>query len=141
MKGQGKRLSTVKSARKGWIEPGLLRTKGRNCTPGVSACLLLGPLKCQVWHTPAAGVPLTFFPMPKTAAAKAPAPPANYEAALQELEQLVAALDAGQLPLDQLLAQYQRGAELLRFCRSQLDAVEQQIRVFENGSSQPWSAQ
>ena len=71
--------------------------------------------------------------MSKTAAAKAPAPPANYEAALQELEQLVAALDAGQLPLDQLLAQYQRGAELLRFCRSQLDAVEQQIRVFENG--------
>ena len=81
------------------------------------------------------------MPMPKTAAANVSAPPANYEAALQELEQLVAALDAGQLPLDQLLAQYQRGAELLRFCRAQLDAVEQQIRVFENGTSQPWGAQ
>ena len=46
-----------------------------------------------------------------------------------------------ELPLDQLLAQYQRGAELLRFCRSRLDAVEQQIRVFENGESQPWSPQ
>ena len=53
---------------------------------------------------------------------------------------LVAALDAGQLPLDQLLAQYQRGAELLRFCRTRLDAVEQQIRVFENGDAQPWNA-
>ncbi len=79
--------------------------------------------------------------MSKSAAAKASTVPANYETALQELEQLVAAMDAGQLPLDQLLAQYQRGAELLRFCRAQLDAVEQQIRVFENGESQPWSAQ
>ncbi len=79
--------------------------------------------------------------MSKTAAAKASAPPATYEAALQELEQLVAAMDAGQLPLDQLLAQYQRGAELLRFCRARLDTVEQQIRVFENGGSQPWNAQ
>ena len=78
--------------------------------------------------------------MSRTAAAKAPALPATYETALQELEQLVAALDAGQLPLDQLLAQYQRGAELLRFCRARLDAVEQQIRVFENGDVQPWSA-
>ncbi|WP_342133084.1 exodeoxyribonuclease VII small subunit [Hydrogenophaga sp. OTU3427] len=79
--------------------------------------------------------------MPKATASPAPIPPANYEAALQELEQLVAAMDAGQLPLDQLLAQYQRGAELLKFCRARLDAVEQQIRVFENGEAQPWSPQ
>ena len=78
--------------------------------------------------------------MSKTAAAKAPPLPATYEAALHELEQLVAALDAGQLPLDQLLSQYQRGAELLRLCRTRLDAVEQQIRVFENGDTQPWNA-
>ncbi len=77
-------------------------------------------------------------PMPKAPATPAPVPPATYEAALQELEQLVAAMEAGQLPLDQLLARYQRGAELLTFCRSRLDAVEQQIRVFENGEAQPW---
>jgi exodeoxyribonuclease VII small subunit len=76
--------------------------------------------------------------MPKAPATPAPVPPATYEAALQELEQLVAAMEAGQLPLDQLLARYQRGAELLTFCRSRLDAVEQQIRVFENGEAQPW---
>ena len=64
--------------------------------------------------------------------------PVTYEAALQELEQLVAALEAGQLPLDSLLTQYQRGAALLRHCRSQLDAVEQQIRVLEQGETQPW---
>jgi len=62
----------------------------------------------------------------------------SYEAALQELEQLVAQLDAGQLPLDQLLARYQRGAALLAFCRERLQAVEQQIQVFEAGQAKPW---
>ena len=75
--------------------------------------------------------------MPKTPTPET-AQPATYEAALQELEQLVAALDAGQLPLDSLLTQYQRGAELLRYCRDRLDAVEQQIRVLEQGETQPW---
>ena len=62
----------------------------------------------------------------------------SYEAALQELEQLVAQLDAGQLPLDQLLVRYQRGAELLAFCRARLDAVDQQIKVLEAGELKPW---
>lgn len=65
---------------------------------------------------------------------------ASYEAALDELEQLVAQLDAGQLPLDQLLGRYQRGTELLAYCRSRLDAVEQQIRVLEAGDIKPWDA-
>jgi exodeoxyribonuclease VII small subunit len=81
---------------------------------------------------------------PKTpsAASTADAPPiaASYEAALQELEQLVSQLDAGQLPLDQLLTRYQRGAELLAFCRARLEAVENQIKVLEGGELKPWDA-
>lgn len=65
--------------------------------------------------------------------------PPTYEAAVQELESLVARLEAGQLPLDDLLSQYQRGADLLAFCRARLDAVEQQIQVMENGSARPWT--
>jgi len=64
----------------------------------------------------------------------------NYEAALEELEQLVAQLDAGQLPLDQLLSRYQRGAALLAFCRAKLDAVENQIQVLEGGELKTWTA-
>ena len=60
------------------------------------------------------------------------------EAALAELEQLVSQLDAGQLPLDQLLTHYQRGAELLAFCRARLEAVENQIKVLEGGELKPW---
>ncbi len=65
--------------------------------------------------------------------------PATYEAAMQELESLVLRLDAGQLPLDELLGQYQRGADLLAYCRSRLDAVEQQIQVMEGAQAKPWS--
>ncbi len=64
----------------------------------------------------------------------------SYEAALEELEQLVAQLDTGQLPLDQLLSRYQRGAALLVFCRAKLDAVENQIQVLEGGELKTWTA-
>ena len=70
-----------------------------------------------------------------------PEPAVSYEAALQELEQLVAQLESGQLPLDQLLTRYQRGAELLAYCRARLDAVENQIKVLENGEAKPWDGQ
>ncbi|KJS67994.1 MAG: exodeoxyribonuclease VII small subunit [Serpentinimonas sp.] len=66
--------------------------------------------------------------------------PATFEAATQELDALLARLDAGQLPLDELLTQYQRGNELLAYCRARLDALEQQLTVLENGSERPWTA-
>jgi len=64
----------------------------------------------------------------------------SYEAALGELERLVSQLDAGQLPLDQLLTHYQRGAQLLAYCREKLDAVENQIRILEANELKPWDA-
>lgn len=75
--------------------------------------------------------------------ASAPQPvsknPASYEAALQELEQLLARLEAGDLPLEQLLTQYQRGALLLKFCRDRLQAVEDQIKVLDQGTLKTWT--
>ena len=78
--------------------------------------------------------------MPKASATSTlPAEPASYEAALQELEQLVARIETGQLPLDQMLAGYQGGAFLLNFCRQRLDAVQDQIKVLDEGQLQPWT--
>ena len=65
--------------------------------------------------------------------------PATYEAALQELEKLVGQLESGDMPLDQLLSGYQRGAELLKFCRDKLQAVEDQIKVLDAGALKPWT--
>ena len=64
--------------------------------------------------------------------------PSSYEEALQELEQLLAKLESGQLPLDQLLTDYQRGASLLAYCRERLAAIENQISVLDDGALKPW---
>ena len=69
----------------------------------------------------------------------APALPATYEAALQELEGLVSSLESGQLPLDQLLTGYQRGAQLLAYCKGKLEAVETQVKVLEGTEFKPWA--
>jgi exodeoxyribonuclease VII small subunit len=65
--------------------------------------------------------------------------PANYEQALAELESLVSAMENAQLPLDELLRSYRRGAVLLQFCRARLQDVEQQVKVLERGELEPWS--
>jgi exodeoxyribonuclease VII small subunit len=70
-----------------------------------------------------------------------PALPASYEDAMQELEALVRRLESGEMPLDQLLSGYQRGAALLQLCRDRLQAVEDQIKVLDDGSLKVWKAQ
>jgi exodeoxyribonuclease VII small subunit len=65
--------------------------------------------------------------------------PASYEEAVQELEQLLAKLESGQLPLDQLIVSYQRGSELLAYCQAKLQQVEQQIKVLDDGLLKPWN--
>lgn len=72
------------------------------------------------------------------AAAQKEAVSTSYEHALEELERLVASMEAGQLPLDQLLASYKRGAELLGYCRERLQAVEQQVKLLEGGELKAW---
>jgi exodeoxyribonuclease VII small subunit len=62
-----------------------------------------------------------------------PDPPKTFEAALAELETIVATMEGGQLPLAEALAAYKRGAELLQFCQVALKDAEQQVQVLERG--------
>lgn len=81
-------------------------------------------------------------PEPPSPSSPAPAVeplPERYEDALAELERLVAAMEAGQLPLDALLDSHRRGAALLDHCRQRLQAVEDQVRVLEDGQLKPWT--
>ena len=94
-----------------------------------------GPPTIEVWPS-AMSIPSMSPSVP--ADEPAAAMPAHYEQALGELERLVADMEAGQLPLEQLLAGYRRGAELLAFCRERLDAVDAQVKVFEDGQLRPW---
>lgn len=53
----------------------------------------------------------------------------DYESAVAELESIVTKLESGQLPLEQSLATYQRGAELLKQCQLLLTDAEQKISI------------
>jgi exodeoxyribonuclease VII small subunit len=65
--------------------------------------------------------------------AKQSAIPASFEAALAELEDIVATMEGGQLPLRESLAAYKRGAELLQYCQTALKDAEQQVQILERG--------
>ena len=59
--------------------------------------------------------------------------PQSFEAALAELEALVAQMESGELPLKESLQKYQRGAELLAYCQDALKDAHNQIEVLEKG--------
>ncbi|MCG6932260.1 MAG: exodeoxyribonuclease VII small subunit [Gallionella sp.] len=58
---------------------------------------------------------------------------ASFESAMAELEKIVAEMESGKLTLEDSLAAYKRGAELLSFCRARLDDAQAQVRVLEEG--------
>jgi exodeoxyribonuclease VII small subunit len=59
--------------------------------------------------------------------------PKSFEAALAELEEIVATMEGGKLPLQESLAAYKRGAELLQYCQATLKDAQQQVQVLEKG--------
>ena len=54
-------------------------------------------------------------------------PTVKFEQSLQELEQLVEALEQGDLSLDEALQQFARGVELSRSCQKVLEQAEQRV--------------
>ena len=81
--------------------------------------------------------------MPRTSAtaSAASAPlPASFEQAMQELDQLVAQMEAGELPLEASVAAYKRGSELVKFCAAQLDKVDTQVKLLEGDMLKPFQA-
>ena len=57
-----------------------------------------------------------------------------FEAAIAELEAIVAQMEAGSLPLEQSLDAYKRGAILLQTCQASLADVEQQVRILNDAN-------
>jgi exodeoxyribonuclease VII small subunit len=76
--------------------------------------------------------------MPKAKPA-APAPAdidaMDFEAALEALEQLVGELEAGDQPLEQALAAFERGVGLTRRCQAALRAAEQKVEILTRDST------
>ena len=70
-------------------------------------------------------------------AASEPAAPVvselKFEAALAELELIVQSMEGGRLALEESIAAYRRGSELLKHCQQQLSDAENKIQILENG--------
>jgi exodeoxyribonuclease VII small subunit len=63
----------------------------------------------------------------------------SFEDAMAELEQLVARMEAGELPLEASVAAYKRGSELVKLCAGQLDRVDSQVKVLEGDMLKPFA--
>jgi exodeoxyribonuclease VII small subunit len=53
----------------------------------------------------------------------------TYEKAAAELDEIIAKLEDGQLPLEQTLVLYERGQQLAQLCSDMLEKAELRIRV------------
>jgi exodeoxyribonuclease VII small subunit len=58
----------------------------------------------------------------------------SFEAALQELEQVVARLESGDVALEESIALYGRGAELKRHCEKKLNEAEEKVAQITEGA-------
>ena len=57
----------------------------------------------------------------------------SYEQAIGELESLIERIEQGEVGLEESLAEYRRGAALLKRCRGILEIAEQQIEELTGG--------
>tara|TARA_B100001971_G_C17882697_1_gene378904 strand:- start:311 stop:580 length:270 start_codon:yes stop_codon:yes gene_type:complete len=55
----------------------------------------------------------------------------SFEDAAEKLESIVEAIESDDLPLDQLLVQYEEGAKLVKVCEAKLQAAGQRITQVE----------
>ena len=53
----------------------------------------------------------------------------SFEEAIGELELVVAALEQGELPLDEALARFERGVRVARTGRERLEQAQQRIQI------------
>ncbi len=56
-------------------------------------------------------------------------PSASFESALARLETLVKEMEAGDLPLDQMMAHFEEGSKLVKHCNTTLDGLEKKIET------------
>ena len=59
----------------------------------------------------------------------------SIEQAMERLEALVREMEAGQLPLEKLITNYEEGVKLASLCQEKLDAASKRIQVIAKNAS------
>ena len=64
----------------------------------------------------------------------------SFEELMANLEQLVNAMERGEMPLEKLLENYEKGSFMLKECRSRLDHFQKKIEVLrkDDGENGVW---
>ncbi|MBR5453763.1 MAG: exodeoxyribonuclease VII small subunit [Clostridia bacterium] len=65
----------------------------------------------------------------------------TFEEAVGRLEEIVRMLESGSAPLDESLALFEEGVELVKTCNSRLDAVQQKITLLTRDGEVPFAAE
>lgn len=63
------------------------------------------------------------------------APELNFEEAMARLEQIVRALEGGNVPLDESLTLYEEGVKLVKLCSARLENAEKRIKILVDGGN------
>ena len=60
----------------------------------------------------------------------------TFEQAMDKLEQIVAGIEGGEIPLEESIEKYAEGTALITQCRAILEAAEKKIRILARDESQ-----
>ena len=62
----------------------------------------------------------------------------TFESAVERLEQIVEAMEGGELPLEEMLERYEEGTRLVKLCSEKLAAAEKRIEIVtRNAADKP----
>jgi exodeoxyribonuclease VII small subunit len=62
-------------------------------------------------------------------------PELNFEGAMDRLEAIVAQMESGKLPLEDLIVRYEEGMKLVKICQERLASAEQKIEIIARDSA------
>ena len=57
----------------------------------------------------------------------------TFESSLARLEEIVSAMESGEIMLDESLSLYEEGIKLIKYCTKALDDAEQKVKILQKG--------
>ncbi len=76
-----------------------------------------------------------FAPMPKEAATPSSDESLTFESAMRRLEEVVAEIEKGDLPLETLIARHEEGSRLVQVCTELLDSARKRVELVEENAT------
>ena len=63
----------------------------------------------------------------------------SFEQAMERLDEIVARMEVEKLPLEEMVASYEEGMQLLQSCRQRIEAARRRVELINAGNGEPAS--